>query len=369
MPRLFDSFWTRAELQAQVGDMTQVAGISRQEYAEGPERGVEVLRFRTGSGLDFDVLPGRGMDISAAHYHGRPLAWLSPTGVVHSARFEPEGFGWLRGFGGGLLATCGLLNVGSPGADPSHPMPSGVPTEEPGETHVGLHGRIGWTPARAVAADCHWDGDDYLLCAQGRLREVMVFGENVELLRRVQATAGQKRIRIVDEVTNHGYQTMPLMLLYHINLGWPVVSAQSRLLTSPGRVEARDDAAAAGLAEHARFEGPQAEFAEQVFYHALEPDARGYCRAAVVNDALGGGFGVGVTWRAAELDQFAQWKCLQRGTYVCGLEPANCRVGGRAEERAAGRLKVIEPGQTIAYDVSLEVLDGAADVARFGVEG
>lgn len=366
MPKWFGSDWSRAELTKRVGDVAQVAGISRLAYTEGPERGVEVLRFRTGSGLDFDLLPGRGLDLGQASYNGRPLAWASPVGVVHAAHYEPEGLGWLRGFGGGLLVTCGLTNAGAPGEDPGATGPGGAPTEVPGNVRLGLHGRASYTQARAVAADCAWEGDDYLLYAQGRVREAIVFGEHVELLRRVQAKAGKSKINIVDEVTNHGHQRVPHMLLYHCNLGWPLLSEHSRLVVSGGEPEPRDEAAEAGIGEWNIGGAPEADYPEQVFYHTTIPDERGSCQAALYNDQMG--LGLGLRWRAAELDQFAQWKVLARGTYVCGLEPANCRVGGRAEEREAGRLKYLEPGQTVQYVLSLEVLDGPAAMAAFEQE-
>ena len=48
---------------------------------------------------------------------GRPLAWRSPTGNIAPGLYEPQGIGWLRGFHGGLLTTCGLRNTGIPSDD------------------------------------------------------------------------------------------------------------------------------------------------------------------------------------------------------------------------------------------------------------
>ena len=41
-----------------------------------------------------------------------------------------------------------------------------------------------------------------------------------------------------------------------------------------------------------------------------------------------------------------QWKQIGQGAYVAGLEPATNWTIGRAAERAAGRLKFLEPGET-----------------------
>ena len=145
------------ELRRRVGRLGQVAGIEPFVFDEGAARGVQALRFRTGGDLSLDVLCDRGMDLGAAEYRGAPLAWLSPTGVVAPHFRELRGEGWLRSFGGGLLVTCGLQNVGEP-------------SEMDGE-ELGLHGRISNTPASLLSREVRWDGEGCLLEARGEVRE------------------------------------------------------------------------------------------------------------------------------------------------------------------------------------------------------
>jgi hypothetical protein len=78
--RLFGREWRREEIERYVGDMAQLGGVTRYKLVEGAAAGVEVIEFRTGSGLRFEVLPGRGMGIGQADYRGIPLAWRSSTG-------------------------------------------------------------------------------------------------------------------------------------------------------------------------------------------------------------------------------------------------------------------------------------------------
>ena len=112
MTEIFNGKYTRNELMKRVGSVNQLGGIKRYELSEGMEKGVEVIEFRTGSGLTFRALPGRGMDISLAEFKGAPLAWLSHTGEKAPEHFAPDGLGWLRSFFGGLLTTCGLTYMG-----------------------------------------------------------------------------------------------------------------------------------------------------------------------------------------------------------------------------------------------------------------
>src|SRR5688572_21350829 len=117
MARLYGREWTRADLTRRVGDMDQIAGVTSYEYADGPACGVRSLLFRTGSGFQFEVLVDRGMDIGLAEWRGQPLAWRSSTGPIAPAFYEAAGLGWLRGFHGGLVATCGLRNTGAASDD------------------------------------------------------------------------------------------------------------------------------------------------------------------------------------------------------------------------------------------------------------
>jgi hypothetical protein len=51
MLTLFGRSFTRAELERHVGDTAQLFGVDLLEHGDGVERGVRLLRFRTGSGL------------------------------------------------------------------------------------------------------------------------------------------------------------------------------------------------------------------------------------------------------------------------------------------------------------------------------
>jgi hypothetical protein len=141
------------QLYQRVGGLEQVAGIQPFVFDDGPARGVSALRLRTGGSLSCD----RGMDLGAAEYRGVPLAWVSPTGVVAPHFRELQGEGWLRSFGGGLLVTCGLQNVGEP--------------SERGGEELGLHGRISNTPAALLAREVRWERENCLLQARRSARK------------------------------------------------------------------------------------------------------------------------------------------------------------------------------------------------------
>src|SRR5579859_3974684 len=348
MAELFGQHWTRAALLERVGDISQIGGARLVRLAEGPEAGVLVAELRTGSGLSFAVLPGRGMDLGFAEYRGMPLCWRSSTGEVAAPFYEPEGEGWLRGFSGGLMATCGLTTAGWPSTDAGQELP--------------LHGRASYLPARNVYVDGQWEGDDYVMWAQGRTRETVVFGENVQLTRRVWARLGESRLFIDDVVENLSHSQVPHMIAYHINVGFPVLDEGSELLSSAHEIEPITDDRAAALADHTRYGPPRADWQAAVLVHRPIADAAGWTTTALVNRRRG--LGMYIKQRPDQLPWLWQWKQTGQGDYVAGVEPANCFGRGRADDRARGTLKFLEPGQQQKYNLEIGVLDTPAAIAE-----
>ena len=349
MPRLFGQTLRRKELLGRTGDLSQVAGIRLMTLDDGPSRGVRIADVRTGSGLRFQVTLDRGMDISPAEYRGIPLAFRTPAGDVHPSFFDPVGRGWLRTFAGGLMNGCGMMNVGSPCTDQGE--------------ELGQHGRLSHVRASGVAASERWEADECSLVLAGSLRETSMFGGNLLLSRSIETGVGSSRLTIRDAVRNEGDARSPLMMLYHINAGWPLVDEGSRLFLGGGTTEPRDEAAAAGLANARLCTAPVRGFEEQVFYHDCPADGEGYVTALLANRAMG--LALSVRFRKRELHRLVQWKMMGEGTYVMGIEPANCRVEGRDAERRAGTLRFLDPGEECHFEVQIGVEEGEEEIGSF----
>jgi hypothetical protein len=348
MPSIFGQDYAKGELRRLVGGTAQLAGIRLVDLADGRVRGVRAAEVFTGSGFRFQVLVDRGLDLGAAEHAGRPLAWLHPALGSPSLR-EPHGMGWLRTFGGGLVTTCGLDHFGPP--DPE------------GEGY-GLHGRASHLPAENLRVRQEWRDDEYVLEIEGETRQARLFGENLRLERRLSTRLGATSLVLEDRVTNEGFRPAPLAVLYHCNLGFPVVSPDSELLVRDRSVRPRDPAAQAGLSEHLRFGPPTPGFAEQVFFHEPRVDPNGLACAAIVNRALG--FGAFVRWRAAELPVLAHWKMTGEGEYVCGLEPStHVMTQERREQRENGSLRDLAPGESVSFRLEIGALPDPDAIAAF----
>ena len=341
-----------------VGHLQQLGGTRLVTLQDGVERGVRVVEFRTAAGLDFGVLVDRAMDIAWCRYNGRSISWLSPVGLIGPWYREPEGLGFLRTFQGGLLVTCGLDHVLGPAEDPRDTY------GYPGRTSAryGLHGRVSNTPALLRRYGEVRRGEDWELEAVGEVVQAGALAENLVLTRRLSTSLRGRSIVWDDEVENRGHQSAPHMLLYHVNLGAPLLDPSCELAAPIQEVVSRTPSATGGPDEHLRFTNPTPDFVEQVFEHRMEAGADGRVRVALLNRAdPASPWGVVLDYDATTLPHFLQWRHFASGTYALGLEPSTTGLIGRALTRAQGELTMLEPGERLAYRTELSILDGAEE--------
>lgn len=333
----------RKTLLEHIGRMEQVASIRRYQLDDGKGRGMRCFEVSNGSGFDFAVYPDRGMDIGLARYNGKPLTWMTRNGPVAPAFYDKSSVEWLRTWMGGLVTTCGWMNVGN------------SCTTVNGEQ--GLHGRADHTPAEEVNTRCFWSSDDdYVLEITGKIVHSRVFGENLVTTRTITTHLNRPGLELVDRVENVGSASQPFMQLYHMNFGYPLISESTRLLAAEHGVEARDAAAETGLGEWNSMPGPTADFAEQVMYHDLPMEPDGFCVIKVANpDFFNGDQSLSISFRKAELPYLVQWRQAGVGDYVMGLEPANCYPVGQLGFAKTGMLRKIEPGQVIETCLRVDI--------------
>jgi hypothetical protein len=328
-------------IRERTGDVAQICDARRVVYREGRAAGVEAIEVTTAAGLAFTVLPSRGMDISRTRFRGIPVSWLSATGEASPLSYQPEGLEWLRGFFGGLLTTCGLTYA-------AHPC-------EDGGVSLGLHGRAAYIPAEDVNIEKGWIDGDYRVAVSGTVREASVFGDNLVLHRRISTSLESATITVSDEIENIGFRTSPLMMLYHVNIGWPVLSESTRLVARSTGQDYLDDRARSEPDGWQTFLPPQPGYEERVYRHQLEPDSDGYCTVALVNESRE--IGVSLRFLRSEFPHFIQWKMMGQGEYVVGIEPCNI-TGNRAKMRADGTLEYIEPGARRTFTLEIGITSG-----------
>ncbi len=332
--------WTRQEIEHHSVDMGQFADFRQSTL----ENGMRIIEAYNSSGLTFNVLPDRGLDIWQAFYNGLSLTWCA-----QGSPYPPDmGQEWLRQFNGGLRVTCGLTHVGPPETD--------AITGQWRDIH-GLYSRL---RASDVQVSRQWNAkNQYTIELSGVVCESVLFSEQLRLERIYRLTLGEPTIEIFDQITNLGDMPSPLMVLYHFNVGFPMVGAGARLHTPDENVIPRDDHAVPGLDRWADYDAASAQYAEQVFFHHVKAGQDGMSEALLTRNNLG----LAIRWNTSTLPYLTQWKNTRQGVYVSGIEPSNCLPEGQNRARESGRLVMMEPGESREFSCSLTLLGDAKQPA------
>jgi Domain of unknown function (DUF4432) len=325
----------------------------------GLRDGIDLIEVNNGA-LSYSILPTRGMGLWHGQYHGIHLGWKAPMhGPVHPRHVHAAdrgGIGWLTGFDEWLV-RCGLASNGPPGED--------VYTDRAGRSRrdlLPLHGRIANQPAYYVEVRVGLD-PPYELSVTGQVEEGGLFHPHLVLTTTYTTIPGSNRLVIHDHIENRGGESAEMQLLYHCNLGQPLLEAGSRIAMPIREVAPISPRAAEGMGTLETYAGPTTGFTEQVYCCDLLGDAAGRTLTMLYNRL--GDRGIGLRFNRQELPCFTLWKqtaALEDG-YVTGLEPATNFPNFKSFERQQGRVPILPAGGHWETTWSIEIHDSSEGVA------
>jgi hypothetical protein len=241
--------------------------------------------------------------------------------------------------------------------------------ESDGDEERGLHGRISNIPA-SVESIIQPDpiAGELDMSITGVVKQTSLFGVNLELRRTISSTIGGPAIRVHDVVTNRGPTTVPHMMLYHCNLGWPIIDEGANLVWK-GKCESlgrdMDDELFNSKHNFRKCQPPLKihKGREAVGIVDVRPDRNGICTVGVHNRKLK--MAVAIKYPKEKLPLLTNWQHWGFGDYVCGIEPGTNPPTGQNAARKERKLLKIRPGQSRTYDVELSVLTDRDEINKF----
>jgi Domain of unknown function (DUF4432) len=209
--RLFGKERSREELARLVPDITRLAGIRQLREENGAGSGQRLIRIESGGGLSVELFPDRTCDIGQVWCDGTPFCWTGPIGAATPAV--------LRGSTplSGLMTACGFDHIRQPESDDGG--------------HYPQHGSMMHQPATILAAEAMWKGDNCTFRVSAEATSFTLERGAVRLRRTIEVPLGGRSLRLNDEVTVLA-GALPLMAMYHVNLGFPLAGPDSRLTLS-----------------------------------------------------------------------------------------------------------------------------------------
>lgn len=368
--RLYNSDYSRRELLRRVGNLAQVGGIELVSPQQGHARDTRALEVRTGTGFRFRIMPDRGMDVGLAEFQGAGLCWLPPKGLAGPWYYEGDSdkLAWLRVGLGGLFNTAGLVSIG---------VPQEIDTSQYGFTQrmtapYGTHDRIAFTPASSFNFGERWDGDRCLLWADGVVHQDIAYGENLSLARSYQTEIGASSLQMVDTVTNDGWFDTPHQMLYHFNIGFPIVDEGAEVLAAvieePADMSFTTSEAPKSTSRWRSATAPVPGFTHEGYVVSMKPGSDHKVSVAVVNRRLRpelGGLGVYLRYDQRQLPTYIAWRMMREGLYAIGMEPATNPFDNPRELIEQGYPVMLRPGESRTYELEFGVLAGREAIDEF----
>jgi Domain of unknown function (DUF4432) len=300
----------------------------------GRSDGVHVVSLDNGA-MSIDVLPTRGMGIWRVKRGDKTLGWQAPMREPVNPAFvplmEPSGLGWLDGFNE-LLCRCGLESNGPPEFD------------EGGRLLRPLHGRIANTPAHRV--ELIVDEDAGLLTLRGVVDEARFHFQSLRLTTSIITAMGSNEFTWSDEVENFGGRDASMQMLYHFNIGQPMMRSGARITAPVGAVAPQTEVAAKeGVDTWNIMPPPRPGSSEQVYGLDLAADTAGETRVLV--NGLTNDEAVGLRFNKRTLPCFTVWRNTpaESDGYVLGIEPGTNYPNPRTFEQQHRRVVTLKPGE------------------------
>ncbi len=310
-----------------IGHPAQISGVEELILAKGKGKGMTLLQVRNGLGLEITLLADRAMDIARVTFKGNNLGYFSPCGYVAPGFYDNRGTGFLKSFTAGFMTTCGLTAVGSPCTDNGE--------------ELSLHGTIANTPCENYS----YEETESEITVKAQVRDAAIFAHQLILEREYRISKTENKVLLCDKIKNIGSAEAPLEVLYHCNIGYPLLSENTVLDIPASVTEPRNDHAKKGLSDCLKMEKPQRGYEEMCYYHTLSQGKVSAYSPDIKKR-------VTISFDTAELPCFVEWKMMGEHDYVLGLEPGNCLPDGRDVMRQKGMLEFLKPDEEKRHHIA-----------------
>jgi hypothetical protein len=299
-------------MDTRISNLAQIASVRRYTITEGREAGLSVIDCDNGK-IRFLVNASKACDIMQLYHEGQNMSFISKNA------FTKREIPFLRRFEGGMVYTCGLDSVG-------------------GREGYELHGSFHNTPAEVVRAE----RTDEEIVIEANIRDTSLFGKNLVLRRKISSKIGSDSVKIEDALINLGYKDEEYCLLYHINVGYPMLDDGGKIIADVDEVISRTEWSKKHEASILKTSMPVDNGEEFCYFVRLRKP-----EVSLVNERIGKTFTV--SYSNDTLPHFVEWKSMVSGDYALGLEPCTTEL----DDRFA--YKTVKAGEKISFFVELSV--------------
>ncbi len=295
-----------------ISNLAQVATLRRYTLTEGRGKGLDILDCDNGN-IRFLLNVNKACDMMQLYHEGQNMSFISKNG------FTQRELPFMSRFEGGMLYSCGLDDVG-------------------GREGYEIHGTLHNIPAEIVRAECDESG----ITVEAVVRDTALFGKNLVLRRRITSAVGGDSVTIEDTLTNKGTKEEDYALLYHINVGYPMLDDGAKIVADVADCTPRTAWSKHNEERVYQITSPADNEEETCYFLSLNKP-----EISLVNDKIGKQFTV--SYSGDTLTNFVEWKSMASGDYALGFEPSTTKLDDKF------KYHTIAEGETVRFFVRLSV--------------
>ena len=304
-----------------MGNMSQIAYTKRIEYKNGKANNVHAILCKN-ERLSFTLLESMALDIFDLSYAGNNMSFISKNGLVSRNLANTHTYDFSKYFGGGFLFTCGLDNIGKPDGDKL------------------FHGGFSSIPALITKEQMLIENNKIVLEVEGKIFDTALFSKDIEVVRNYKIY--NNKIILTDKVINRDFLNQDIIMLYHFNLGYPMLDSCTRFSANISGTKCRTENCV--LENYNIMNEPIDKCFEEVFIHSVDGDI-----ANVVVDNTKLKQKIKFSYSTEYLKYLIEWKSMQSRDYVLGIEPATSHLDNK-------QFITLKNGQSIENKITIEFI-------------
>ena len=299
-------------MDGRISNFGQVASIRRYILTEGREKGLDIIDCDNGK-IRFLLNVSKACDIMQLYHEGQNMSFISKNG------FTKRETHFLNRFEGGMLYTCGLDSVG-------------------GRDGYELHGTFHNIPAEIIHAECNENG----IVVEAIIRDTALFGKNLVMKRKIYSDIGGDSVTLEDTIVNEGYKDEEYCLLYHINVGYPMLDDGAKVVADVESYTPRTPFAKENERTMNEMSASIPNQEETCYFLKLRKP-----EVSLMNERAGKKFTI--SYSGDTLPCFVEWKSMASGDYALGLEPCTTELDDRFT------YQTIKPNEQIQFFARISI--------------
>lgn len=276
-------------MDGKISNFGQIASLRRYTLTSGRETGLDVIDCDNGK-IRFLLNVSKACDMMQLYHEGQNVSFLSKNG------FSKRENSFLQRFEGGMIYTCGLDSVG-------------------GRDGYELHGTFHNIPAEIVRAETNEEG----IFVEAVIRDTALFGKNLILRRKIFTPILGSLVTVEDTLENMGFKEEEYCLLYHVNVGYPMLEDGGKIIADVESYIPRTEWAKQNENSMYAVNAPKVGQEETCYFLKMRTPS-----VSLVNEKTGKTFTL--TYSGDTLSNFVEWKSMASGDYALGLEPCTTEL-------------------------------------------